>query len=84
MKRINKLLGLGFLTTLVVLSCTKIAPVPVPTIDLGVKSQATNIKSITQDINTVTAVFETTPGANIDGTRYLAVCKITKTIGSPP
>lgn len=63
MKRINKLLGLGFLTTLLVLSCTKIAPVPMPTIDLGVKSQATNIKSITQDNNTVTAVFETTPGA---------------------
>lgn len=32
-------------------------------IDLGVKAQATNIKSITQDNNTVTAVFETTPGA---------------------
>jgi len=44
-------------------ACTKIAPVPQPTIDLGVQSQATGIKSIVQTNNTVTAVFETTPGA---------------------
>jgi hypothetical protein len=44
-------------------ACTKIAPVPQPTIDLGVTSQATGIKSIVQTNNTVTAVFETTPGA---------------------
>ena len=44
-------------------ACTKIAPTPQPTIDLGVQSQATSIKSIVQTNNTVTAVFETTPGA---------------------
>ena len=44
-------------------ACTKIAPTPQPTIDLGVQSQATGIKSIVQTNNTVTAVFETTPGA---------------------
>jgi hypothetical protein len=44
-------------------ACTKIAPVPQPTIDLGVQSQSTGIKSIVQTNNTVTAVFETTPGA---------------------
>ena len=44
-------------------ACTKIAPTPQPTIDLGVQSQATSIKSIVQTNNTVTAVFETTPGS---------------------
>jgi hypothetical protein len=44
-------------------ACTKIAPTPQPTIDLGVQSQATSIKSVVQTNNTVTAVFETTPGA---------------------
>ena len=44
-------------------ACTKIAPTPQPTIDLGVQSQATGIKSVVQVNNTVTAVFETTPGA---------------------
>ena len=44
-------------------ACTKIAPTPQQTIDLGVQSQATSIKSIVQTNNTVTAVFETTPGA---------------------
>ena len=44
-------------------ACTKIAPTPPPTIDLGVQSQSTSIKSIVQTNNTVTAVFETTPGA---------------------
>ena len=44
-------------------ACTKIAPVPQPTIDLGVQPQSTGIKSIVQTNNTVTAVFETTPGA---------------------
>jgi hypothetical protein len=45
-------------------ACTKIAPTPQPTtIDLGVQSQATGIKSIVQTNNTVTAVFETTPGS---------------------
>jgi len=44
-------------------ACTKIAPTPQQTIDLGVQAQATGIKSIVQINNTVTAVFETTPGA---------------------
>jgi hypothetical protein len=44
-------------------ACTKIAPTPQQTIDLGVQAQATGIKSIVQINNTVTAVFETTPGS---------------------
>ena len=44
-------------------ACTKVATPPTPTIDLGVQSQATSIKSVVQTNNTVTAVFETTPGA---------------------
>ena len=44
-------------------ACTKI-DLPAPqVIDLGVQSQATGIKSIVQVNNTVTAVFETTPGS---------------------
>jgi hypothetical protein len=44
-------------------ACTKI-DLPAPqVIDLGVQSQATGIKSVVQVNNTVTAVFETTPGA---------------------
>jgi len=44
-------------------ACTKITPTPQQVIDLGVQSQATGIKSIVQTNNTVTAVFETTPGS---------------------
>lgn len=44
-------------------ACTKITPIPQPTIDLGVKSETTSIKSIIQVNNTVTAIFKTTPGA---------------------
>jgi len=44
-------------------ACTKVATPPTPGIDLGVTSQSTGIKSIVQTNNTVTAVFETTPGA---------------------
>jgi len=44
-------------------ACTKIAPTPQQTIDLGVQAQSTGIKSIIQTNNTVTAVFETTPGS---------------------
>jgi hypothetical protein len=51
------------ITVMFLAACTKIAPTPQPTIDLGVQSQATGIKSIVQTNNTVTAVFETTPGA---------------------
>jgi len=63
MKTIHKLLGLGFLTTLVMLSCTKV-DIPTPqVIDLGKLSTSTAIKSINQSGNVVTAVFETTIGA---------------------
>jgi len=63
MKKIDKLLGLGFLTTLLILSCKKI-DLPMPqVIDLGVKSTSTSIKSITQTGNIVTAEFATTPGS---------------------
>ena len=44
-------------------ACTKI-DLPAPqSIDLGVQSQSTSIKAISQVNNTVTAEFETTPGA---------------------
>jgi hypothetical protein len=63
MRKIDKLLGLGFLTTLLILSCKKI-DLPMPqVIDLGVKSTSTSIKSISQVGNVVTAEFTTTPGA---------------------
>jgi hypothetical protein len=61
--KIHKLLGLGFLTTLVMLSCTKV-DIPTPqVIDLGKLSTSTAIKSINQSGNVVTAIFETTVGA---------------------
>jgi hypothetical protein len=44
-------------------ACTKVATPPIPTIDLGVVSQSTSIKSIKQSNNVVTAEFETTVGA---------------------
>lgn len=63
MKKTNKILGLGFLVTLLALSCTKI-DIPQPqVIDLGVKSTSTTIKSISQTGNIVTAEFETTVGS---------------------
>ena len=44
-------------------ACTKI-DLPAPqVIDLGIQSKATGIKSIVQTNNTITAVFETTPGS---------------------
>jgi hypothetical protein len=64
MKKIDKVLGLGFLVTLLALSCRKIdVPVVMNTIDLGVKSTATSIQNISQTGNIVTAEFVTTPGA---------------------
>ena len=65
MKETSKLLAvyLIIVVSLVVYACTKIdIPAPEP-INLGVKSEATAIKSITQSGNTVTAEFETTVGA---------------------
>jgi hypothetical protein len=64
MRKIDKILGLGFLVTLLALSCRKIdVPVIMNTIDLGIKSTATSIKSIGQTGNVVTVEFVTTPGA---------------------
>ena len=52
------------LTTVIFLTaCTKVASPPSPTIDLGIQSTATSIKSISQVGNTITAEFETTIGA---------------------
>jgi hypothetical protein len=48
---------------LAVSACRKVETAPTPIIDLGVQSQSTGIKSVVQVNNTVTAVFETTPGA---------------------
>ena len=44
-------------------ACTKVATPPTPTIDLGVVSQSTSIKSISQSGNVVTAEFATTIGS---------------------
>jgi len=64
MRKIDKVLGLGFLVTLLALSCRKVdVPVMMNTIDLGKTSTATSIKSIGQAGNIVTAEFVTTPGA---------------------
>lgn len=64
MRKIDKVLGLGFLVTLVALSCRKVdVPVMMNTIDLGKASTATSIKSIGQAGNVITAEFITTPGA---------------------
>lgn len=65
MKETNKLLAVYLILvgTLVVYACTKVdIPNPEP-INLGVNSEATAIKSITQTGNKVTAEFETTVGA---------------------
>jgi hypothetical protein len=58
-----KKLTLIMVMFLAVAGCRKI-DLPAPqVIDLGVQSQSTGIKSVVQVNNTVTAVFETTPGA---------------------
>ena len=63
MKRIDRILGLGVLITLLAVSCRKVDLPPVQVIDLGNTSTSTAIKSITQTGNIVTAEFETTVGA---------------------
>ena len=63
MNKLEKLLNLGFLLTLVIASCRKVEPVPFQVIDLGKQSTSTSIKSIVQNGTTVTAEFATTPGA---------------------
>lgn len=65
MKETSKLLAVYVIIvgTLLVYACTKVdIPAPEP-INLGVKSEATAIKSISQVGNTVTAEFQTTIGA---------------------
>lgn len=63
MKKIDRILGLGFLVTLLALSCRKVDLPPVQIIDLGNQSTSTAIKSIAQKGNIVTAEFETTVGS---------------------
>jgi hypothetical protein len=63
MKRIDRILGLGFLVTLLALSCKKAVLQQPQIIDLGTTSTSTAIKSIAQTGNIVTAEFETTIGA---------------------
>lgn len=63
MNKLEKLLGLGFLLTIVLVSCRKVEPVPFQVIDLGTQSTSTSIKSIVQNGNTVSAQFATTPGS---------------------
>lgn len=61
--KIHKLLGLGFLVTLVAISCRKIEFPQPQIIDLGVKSVNTNIKSVSRVGNVFTTEFHTTPDA---------------------
>ncbi len=63
MKKIDRILGLGFLVTLLAVSCTKVDLPRPQIIDLGNQSTSTAIKSIAQTGNIVTAEFETTVGA---------------------
>ena len=65
MKETNKILGiyLLFILIFVAYSCTKIELEEPTPINLGVQSTSTNIKSITQSGNVVTAEFATTVGA---------------------
>ena len=63
MKRIDRILGLGFLVTLLAVSCTKVDLPQPQVIDLGTVPTSTAIKSITQTGNIITAEFETTIGS---------------------
>ena len=58
-----KKLTLIMVMFLAITACRKVEVAPTPTINLGVQSQSTNIKSISQVNNIVTAEFETTVGA---------------------
>jgi hypothetical protein len=61
--KIHKLLGLGFLTTLVLLSCTKV-DLPTPVINLGVVPTSTSINKVTPlTTGTITAEFAVTKDA---------------------
>jgi hypothetical protein len=63
MKKIDRILGLGFLVTLLAMSCRKVDLPQTQVIDLGNTSTSTAIKSIAQTGNIVTAEFETTVGS---------------------
>jgi hypothetical protein len=65
MKETTQILGvyLLFILIFVIYSCTKIELEEPQPINLGMKSLATNIKSINVSGNIVTAEFETTVGA---------------------
>jgi hypothetical protein len=63
MRRIDRILGLGFLITLLLVSCTKVDLPQPQVIDLGTVPTSTAIKSITQTSNIITAEFETTIGS---------------------
>jgi hypothetical protein len=58
-----KKLTLIMVMFLAIAACRKIEVPPTQAIDLGVQSQSTSIKTISQVNNIVTAEFETTPGA---------------------
>lgn len=61
--KIHKLLGLGFLTTLLMVSCRKVdLPMPL-VIDLGKESTSTSIKTVSQVDNVVTAKYQVTVGS---------------------
>jgi hypothetical protein len=63
MKKIDRILGLGFLIILITLSCKKVDLIKPNIIDLGVKPTSTSIKSINQNNNMVSVVLETTVGS---------------------
>ena len=62
--KLHKLLGLGFLTTLVLLSCTKV-DLPTPVINLGVTPTTTSINKISNSLTSgpITVEFSVTKDA---------------------
>lgn len=61
--KIHKLLGLGFLTTLLMVSCRKVdLPMPL-VIDLGRESMSTSIKNVSKAGNVVTVEYQVTVGS---------------------
>jgi hypothetical protein len=63
MKELKTLLGVYIAIIVLLVACTKVVQPPSPTIDLGVAATSTGIKYISQLGTTVTAEFQTTPGA---------------------
>ena len=61
--KVHKLLGLGFLTTLLMVSCRKV-DLPAPQIiDLGKESALTSIKSLSKSGNVLTVNYQVTVGS---------------------